>query len=356
MRCQQEVSEGCLLPSRDIRGDVSTNLLYCYDADGNVVQLVDASDGSLKAHYEYGPYGGIIRQSGIESTNNLLRFSTKYLDDETDLYYYGLRYYSPGLGRWPSRDPIGERGEGSYRYVLNDPLNRFDYLGLWGELVHRQWTRLWAIQEGYSSQSATEVGERDNGVDGFFSGTSPYPFPAIGDQSYHFNTSASGDSRINHANAELQAAKDACDWSLGHDEHLLAAHKMGLALHPRQDWVAHGDFPGGAAWHNFNGPFIPGLTGMLDGGHPASSPYNMQYYPDTIWLDAKGSDADADGRPVGTNVRNTNKASFEIGSKRFNKTRDLSKTDLQAFLNHVKAKAKTCGRCRQFFLTEDAVP
>jgi hypothetical protein len=35
-------------------------------------------------------------------------FSSKYLDSETGLYYYGYRYYSPMLGRWLSRDPIGE--------------------------------------------------------------------------------------------------------------------------------------------------------------------------------------------------------------------------------------------------------
>jgi len=38
------------------------------------------------------------------------RFSTKYYDAETDLYYYGYRYYSPSLGRWISRDPIEEQG------------------------------------------------------------------------------------------------------------------------------------------------------------------------------------------------------------------------------------------------------
>ncbi|MDI6810029.1 MAG: RHS repeat-associated core domain-containing protein, partial [Candidatus Eisenbacteria bacterium] len=31
-------------------------------------------------------------------------------DTETGLLYYGYRYYSPELGRWLSRDPIGEMG------------------------------------------------------------------------------------------------------------------------------------------------------------------------------------------------------------------------------------------------------
>ena len=51
------------------------------------------------------------------TTANPFRFSTKYFDAETGLYYYGYRYYSPNLGRWISRDPIGEIA--FQRYVLS---------------------------------------------------------------------------------------------------------------------------------------------------------------------------------------------------------------------------------------------
>jgi RHS repeat-associated protein len=57
--------------------------------------------------------------------------STKYLDDTTGWYYYGYRYYSPELGRWLSRDPVGEEG-GANRYsaVRNSLMNDVDALGL----------------------------------------------------------------------------------------------------------------------------------------------------------------------------------------------------------------------------------
>ncbi len=59
-------------------------------------------------------------------------FSTKYYDWETGLYYYGYRYYSPTIGRWLSRDPIGEKGgRNLYGFVDNNPLNLNDFLGLW---------------------------------------------------------------------------------------------------------------------------------------------------------------------------------------------------------------------------------
>ena len=48
--------------------------------------------------------------------------------------YYGYRYYSPGLGRWLSRDPLGEfAGLSRYAYLANNPLGSFDYLGLLDE-------------------------------------------------------------------------------------------------------------------------------------------------------------------------------------------------------------------------------
>ena len=44
--------------------------------------------------------------------------------------YYGYRYYDPVTGRWPSRDPIGERGGiNLYGFVGNDGVNDWDLYG-----------------------------------------------------------------------------------------------------------------------------------------------------------------------------------------------------------------------------------
>ena len=43
---------------------------------------------------------------------------------------YGYRYYDPETGRWPSRDPIGERGGVNlYGFVFNNPVFWYDILG-----------------------------------------------------------------------------------------------------------------------------------------------------------------------------------------------------------------------------------
>jgi len=101
-----------------------------FDGNGNLVLLADES-GTVTAAYEYGPYGELWRASGPDAGRNPFRFSTKYRDAETALYYYGHRYYSPDYGRFISQDPIRESGGlNLYAFVNNNPTNYYDYLGM----------------------------------------------------------------------------------------------------------------------------------------------------------------------------------------------------------------------------------
>ena len=101
---------------------------------GNVGQVLNATSTSnitIAAHYEYDPYGNLINSTGPYKDANPFRFSTKWYDVETGLYYYGYRYYSPHLGRWISTDPIGENGGLNLQlFALNEPVGTVDVLGL----------------------------------------------------------------------------------------------------------------------------------------------------------------------------------------------------------------------------------
>ena len=114
-------------------GPASGTQFVCYDGNGNVVSLVSATTGDVTARYEYGPFGEPIRISGPATNLNPFRFSTKRTDSTTDLDIYEYRVYSPTLGRWINRDPIGEDGGGInlYAFVANDPRNHIDVLGLY---------------------------------------------------------------------------------------------------------------------------------------------------------------------------------------------------------------------------------
>jgi RHS repeat-associated protein len=91
----------------------SLKYLYLYDANGNVGQVINpaAADAtaSIKVKYEYDPYGARTNTAVYGEFNQPFRFSTKYFDSDTALYYFGYRYYHPGLGRWINRDRIRDR-------------------------------------------------------------------------------------------------------------------------------------------------------------------------------------------------------------------------------------------------------
>jgi RHS repeat-associated protein len=110
---------------------LATSHFASFDGNGNVAALLNAATGEVSAEYEYGPFGETIRATGPAAAENVFRFSAKYTDAETGLMYYGYRYYQPSTGRWPSRDPIEERGGlNFYGFVRNDGVNSYDFLGL----------------------------------------------------------------------------------------------------------------------------------------------------------------------------------------------------------------------------------
>jgi RHS repeat-associated protein len=80
-----------------------------YDNNGNVTDYVSET-GDVVASYEYDAFGRTLSATGSMASAFPFRFSTKYFDAESGLYYYGYRYYSLELGRWITRDPIEEDG------------------------------------------------------------------------------------------------------------------------------------------------------------------------------------------------------------------------------------------------------
>ena len=97
-----------------------------YDNNGNITRYLD-STGETVATYTYDAFGNTISQSGSLANIFRHRFSTKYIDSETDLYYYGYRFYHPILMRWLTRDPIEESGGVNlYGVCGNNPVSRYD--------------------------------------------------------------------------------------------------------------------------------------------------------------------------------------------------------------------------------------
>jgi len=107
----------------------TTNCFH-YDSNGNII-LLTGSQAQETARYSYDAFGQTLTATGPAAQINRYRFSTKPVEEESGLVYYGYRWYDPVTGRWPSRDPIAEKGGLNVYGMVGNSLNvKIDRLGL----------------------------------------------------------------------------------------------------------------------------------------------------------------------------------------------------------------------------------
>ncbi len=79
--------------------------------------------------FDYDPYGRATQIAGSMTAD--FGFTGDYHHAATGLNLTIYRAYDPNLGRWLSRDPMGENGGiNLYQYCFNDPINLWDPSGL----------------------------------------------------------------------------------------------------------------------------------------------------------------------------------------------------------------------------------
>jgi RHS repeat-associated protein len=116
-------------------GIPDSDYYYHTDALGSFVALTE-ENGNVVTRYRYDPNGNDPQNSSapqqmISPHNNLYLFTGRRYDMESELYYYRARYFSPRLGRFLQRDPVGYAdGMNPYQYVRGNPTNFVDPSGL----------------------------------------------------------------------------------------------------------------------------------------------------------------------------------------------------------------------------------
>ncbi|MCB9865807.1 MAG: hypothetical protein H6816_04125 [Phycisphaerales bacterium] len=282
-----------------------------FDFDGNGhIDLYDYGTLAGLVGYPAGtPWGGCVVAEGESRIGNPYSFTGRRLDllerpgtssdVPVQVYHYRARWYDPVHGRFGQRDPLSlmerplqasssiapnrrpadsalpgvtrvfsfltfehgaiprtrktEESVFLYEYVQSAPDQLTDPLGLWGEDVHYDDTRQWAIDVEYNDVCAKHIANADDGVDDYLAGSSPMYF--IGDFRYHFDTTADGlnlqsgarDGRITFEHTE---ARTELSGASNFTTVKRALTHVGRALHAMQDKYSHN------AKHNASTPFF----------------------------------------------------------------------------------------------------
>jgi RHS repeat-associated protein len=104
-------------------GTLDSNII---DIQGSTLALLQGGRNAVS--YSYPPFGSNSTPSATYP--NPFRYTGREASDNTGLYYYRGRYYSPAFSRFVSEDPLGlAAGANIYAYVGNDPIDGIDPTG-----------------------------------------------------------------------------------------------------------------------------------------------------------------------------------------------------------------------------------
>ncbi|MDJ0570036.1 MAG: RHS repeat-associated core domain-containing protein, partial [Pleurocapsa sp. MO_192.B19] len=143
---------------------------------GSASVELDAA-GAVISYEEYYPYGSTSYQAvrSQTETSKRYRYTGKERDEESELYYYGARYYVPWLYRWTSSDPMGiDDGVNSYAFVQANPINVIEINGMeggwWDTTISgirsaQRWVKEKAFEAGAASLERAESFIKATGIE-----------------------------------------------------------------------------------------------------------------------------------------------------------------------------------------------
>jgi RHS repeat-associated protein len=123
--------------ARNVGGDIK---YYITDHLHSTAMFVDkaGTQAAILDDNDFYPWGGVVSGVGKTTSNNTVKFSGQYRDTESQMDYFGSRYYANITGRFMSPDwagkptsvPYAEFGDPQslnlYSYVRNSPIVRVD--------------------------------------------------------------------------------------------------------------------------------------------------------------------------------------------------------------------------------------
>ena len=132
---------------------VGSRFLYYTPDQINSTRIVTDSAGTVVYSAAHDPYGG-LQQTWVSTYDPLQKFSGKERDTESQLDYFGARYYDKNQYRFISVDPmvdenlsrIDNRRWNLYAYCVNSPITYIDLNGESAAIFDRATNKIAVIQ------------------------------------------------------------------------------------------------------------------------------------------------------------------------------------------------------------------
>jgi RHS repeat-associated protein len=117
------------VPDYMVKG--ATTYRIVSDHLGSPRLVIDTATGTIAQRMDYDAFGNVTYDS--EPGFQPFGFAGGLYDLDTKLVRFGARDYDAEVGRWTAKDPVDFNGDDTnlYGYVVGDPANWLDPLGLW---------------------------------------------------------------------------------------------------------------------------------------------------------------------------------------------------------------------------------
>jgi RHS repeat-associated protein len=262
------LSMGTPIARVDRTNDTTAVEYQFHGVANNTISAVDQG-GTINASFSYAPFGEIIEATNGGGTgSHRRRLNDKYVDEISELAYYGARYYDKTLVGWTQGDRLFRfapdaagrtpRRASEYEFSLNNPLRYIDPDGRdtssasmasspWSGLSNGHWT---ANSHGFGNESSgSDPGAPDVYVEGGNTATnlnrqkrrnahvSVIPVGVFrGDR---WNKWASGKRYCNENSCWVMPFDEdsLSDWTFNHPREAAAAFAVGLTLGLAGGWL-----------------------------------------------------------------------------------------------------------------------
>ena len=227
----------------------TADLYYLHGDHLGTASYVTDGNGETTQFFLNLPFGENMAEQNLPGAyENPYKFNAKELDRETNLYYYGARYYNPRLSIWYGVDSLAEKmpSVSPYVYVANNPIRFIDPDGRFLLDVHQRILSNALNNFTFSSLKGSNWFHFSEGLQGWgtpISGGITYPDLHMASQkTAHFDSMNYGSIKNNFSRINSEFDTYANKYNNGTIDSYQLGKQTGILLHGIADFYSHSNY------------------------------------------------------------------------------------------------------------------